>query len=140
MSTTLVSISNDVQRQLNVVESITGAITLDAEDSGKVFILRAAAGAQISLPAVASSAGHNYRFIVGQLFATSAWTIKSASSVIQGGVIVNSTHVAGSDENTITFTQAHDSIGDWVSLHCDGVNWYVAGQGEKSGAITLTVV
>ena len=140
MSTTLVSISNDVQRQLNQVENITGAITLDAEDSGKVFILKAAAGAQITLPAVASSAGHNYRFIVGQLFATSAWTIKAATNVIQGAVLVNSAHVAGVDENTITFAHAADSIGDFVELRCDGTNWYVFGSGVTSGAITLTVV
>lgn len=140
MSTTLVSISNDPLRQLNVVENITGAITLDAEDSGKVFILKAATGAQITLPAVASSAGHNYRFIVGQLFATTAWTIKAASNVIQGGVIVNSVNVPGADENTITFAHAADTVGDFVELRCDGTNWYVFGLGTASGAITLTVV
>ena len=61
MSTTLVSISNDPLRQLEVVENITGAITLDAEDSGKVFILKAATGAQITLPAVADATGHSYK-------------------------------------------------------------------------------
>ena len=140
MSTTLVSISNDPLRQLNVVENITGAITLDAEDSGKVFILKAATGAQITLPAVASSAGHNYRFIVGQLFATTAWTIKAASNVIQGGVNVNSVNVPGADENTITFAHAADTVGDFVELRCDGTNWYVSGLGTAAGAITLTVV
>ena len=140
MSTTLVSISNDPLRQLNVVENITGAITLDAEDSGKVFILKAATGAQITLPAVASSAGHNYRFIVGQLFATTAWTIKAASNVIQGGVNVNSVNVPGADENTITFAHAADTVGDFVELKCDGTNWYVSGLGTAAGAITLTVV
>jgi len=140
MSTTLVSISNDPLRQLNVVENITGAITLDAEDSSKVFILKAAAGAQITLPAVASSAGQNYRFIVGQLFATTAWTIKAASNVIQGGVNVNSVNVPGADENTITFAHAADTVGDYVDLVCDGTNWYVSGLGTASGAITLTVV
>ena len=140
MSTNLVSISNDPLRQLEVVENITGAITLDAEDSGKVFILKAATGAQITLPAVASSAGHNYRFIVGQLFATTAWTIKAASNVIQGGVNVNSVNVPGADENTITFAHAADTVGDFVELRCDGTNWYVSGLGTASGAITLTVV
>ena len=140
MSTTLVSISNDPLRQLEVVENITGAITLDAEDSGKVFILKAAAGAQITLPAVANAAGHNYRFVVGQLFATTAWTIKAASNVIQGGVIVNSVNVPGADENTITFSASADTVGDFVELKCDGTNWYVFGLGTAAGAITLTVV
>lgn len=140
MSTTLVSISNDPLRQLEVVENITGAITLDAEDSGKVFILKAAAGAQITLPAVANAVGHNYRFVVGQLFATTAWTIKAASNVIQGGVIVNSVNVPGADENTITFSASADTVGDFVELKCDGTNWYVFGLGTAAGAITLTVV
>jgi hypothetical protein len=140
MSTTFTSISNDVRRQVGVVENITGAITLSAEDSSKVLILKAAAGAQITLPAVADAAGQNYRFIVGQLFATTAWTIKAASNVIQGGVIVNSVNVPGADENTITFSASADTVGDFVELNCDGTNWYVSGLGTSAGAITLTVV
>ena len=140
MSTTFTSISNDVNRQVGVVETITGATTLSAEDSSKVLILKAAAGAQITLPAVADAAGQNYRFIVGQLFATTAWTIKAASNVIQGGVIVNSVNVPGADENTITFSASADTVGDFVELNCDGTNWYVSGLGTSASAITLTVV
>ena len=40
MSTTFTSISNDVNRQVGVVETITGATTLSAEDSSKVLILK----------------------------------------------------------------------------------------------------
>ena len=140
MSTTFTSISNDVNRQVGVVETITGATTLSAEDSSKVLILKAAAGAQITLPAVADAAGQNYRFIVGQLFATTAWTIKAASNVIQGGVNVNSVNVPGADENTITFSASADTVGDFVDLTSDGTNWYVSGLGTSAGAITLTVV
>jgi hypothetical protein len=140
MSTTFTSISNDVNRQVGVIETITGATTLSAEDSSKVLILKAAAGAQITLPAVADAAGQSYRFIVGQLFATTAWTIKAASNVIQGGVIVNSVNVPGADENTITFSASADTVGDFVELNCDGTNWYVSGLGTSASAITLTVV
>ena len=140
MSTTFTSISNDPQRQLNVVETITGAITLNAEDSSKVFILNAAAGAQITLPAVADAAGQNYRFIVGALFATTAWTIRAASAVIQGGAIVNSALVSSANRNLITFAHAADTVGDYVDLVCDGTNWYVNGIGTASGAITFTTV
>ena len=140
MSTTFTSVSNDVLRQVNVVETLTGATTLTAEDSGKVFVLNAAAGAQITLPAVADAAGQNYRFIVGALFATTAWTVRAASNRIQGGVIVNSTLVPAGDENTITFSASADTIGDFVELNCDGSNWYVSGMGTSAGAITLTVV
>jgi hypothetical protein len=137
---TLVSISNDELRQLVQTSVISSATTLTAADSGRHFSLNAAAGAQITLPAVATSAGLNFRFTVQALFATTAWTIKAASNVIQGGVIVNSVNVPGADENTITFSASADTIGDFVQLHCDGVNWYVSGVGSSAGAITLTVV
>ena len=140
MSTTYNFVSNDVLRQVGVSETLTGATTLTAEDSGKSFTLNAAAGAQITLPAVATSAGFNFRFTVGALFATTAWTIKAATNKIQGGVIVNSVNVPGADENTITFSAAAETIGDFVQLYCDGTNWYVSGLGTSSGAITLTVV
>ena len=140
MSTTYNFVSNDVERQIGLVETLTAATTLTAEDSGKSFSLNAAAGAQITLPAVATSAGFRYRFTVAALFATTAWTIKAATSKIQGGVIVNSVNVPGADENTITFAHAADTIGDFVELNCDGTNWYVFGLGTTAGAITLTAV
>jgi hypothetical protein len=140
MSTTYNFVSNDVTRQVGLVETLTGATTLTAEDSGKSFSLNAAAGAQITLPAVATSAGFRYRFTVAALFATTAWTIKAATNKIQGGVIVNSVNVPGADENTITFSASNDTIGDFVELNCDGTNWYVFGLGTAAGAITLTAV
>ena len=140
MSTTYNFVSNDVTRQVGLVETLTAATTLTAEDSGKSFSLNAAAGAQITLPAVATSAGFRYRFTVAALFATTAWTIKAATNKIQGGVIVNSVNVPGADENTITFAHAADTIGDFVELNCDGTNWYVFGLGTSAGAITLTAV
>ena len=140
MSTTYNFVSNDVTRQVGLSETLTGATTLTAEDSGKSFYLNAAAGAQITLPAVATSEGFRYRFTVAALFATTAWTIKAATNKIQGGVIVNSVNVPGADENTITFAHAADTIGDFVELNCDGTNWYVFGLGTAAGAITLTAV
>jgi len=140
MSTTYNFVSNDVTRQVGLAETLTGATTLTAEDSDKSFYLNAAAGAQITLPAVATSAGFRYRFTVAALFATTAWTIKAATNKIQGGVIVNSVNVPGADENTITFSASADTIGDFVELNCDGTNWYVFGLGTAAGAITLTAV
>ena len=140
MSTTYVQVTNDVERQLAVTEILTGATTLTAEDSGKVFLLKAAAGAQITLPAVATSAGLRFKFIVGQLFATTDWTVKALSNVIEGSVLVNGAHVAGVDENTISFVASAESVGDFAELVCDGTNWYVNGSGVSAGSITLTAV
>ena len=140
MSTTYLAVTNDTERQLAVVEAVTGATTLTAKDSGKVLILKASAGAQITLPAVATSAGLRFKFIVGQLFATTDWTVKALSNAIEGSVLVNGAHVAGVDENTISFVASAESIGDFAELVCDGTNWYVNGSGVSAGSITLTAV
>jgi hypothetical protein len=140
MSTTYLAVTNDTERQLAVVETVAVATTLTAKDSGKVFILKAAAGAQITLPAVATSAGLRFKFIVGQLFATTDWTVKALSNAIEGSVLVNGAHVAGVDENTISFVASAEAIGDFAELVCDGTNWYVNGSGVSAGAITLTAV
>jgi hypothetical protein len=140
MSTTYLAVTNDEERQLANVEAVTGATTLTAKDSGKVLILKASAGAQITLPAVATSAGLRFKFIVGQLFATTDWTVKALSNAIEGSVLVNGAHVAGVDENTISFVASAESIGDFAELVCDGTNWYVNGSGVSAGAITLTAV
>jgi hypothetical protein len=140
MSTTYLAVTNDTERQLANVEAVTGATTLTAEDSGKVLILKASAGAQITLPAVATSAGLRFKFIVGLAFATTDWTVKALSNAIEGSVLVNGAHVAGVDENTISFVASAESIGDFAELVCDGTNWYVNGSGVSAGAITLTAV
>ena len=140
MSTTYVQVTNDVERQLAVTEVLTGATTLTAEDSGKVFLLKAAAGAQITLPAVATSNGFRFKFIVGQLFATTNWTVLAASNVIEGSVLVAGAHVAGVNENTISFVASAESVGDFAELVSDGTNWYVNGSGVSAGSITLTAV
>jgi hypothetical protein len=138
MSTTYLAVTNDTERQLANVEAVTGATTLTAEDSGKVFILKAAEGAEITLPAVATSAGLRFKFIVGLAFATTNWKVKTDENVIEGSVLVNGAHVAGVNENTISFVASAESIGDFAELVCDGTNWYVNGSGVTAGAITLT--
>lgn len=124
--------------QVKPVVVLAAATTLTIDDSGKVFALSAAAGAQITLPAVATSAGFNCRFYVAAAFATTAWTIKAATNKIQGGAVVNSTWVPGADENTITFAHAAETIGDYIDLDCDGTNWYANGVAAAAGGITFT--
>ena len=123
---------------LDRVEDITAAKTLRIEDSGKSFILKAAAGVAVTLPAVAS--GLEYEFTVGLAFATTDFTIVAASSVIQGGAIVNSVLVPAANENTISFVATAETLGDKVKIKSDGTNWYVEGVGTAAGSITFTVV
>lgn len=118
--------------------NVTGATTITGADAGKTLILNAAAGAQVTLPAVASATDVSLRIIVGLAFATTDWTIVAASNVIEGGAIVNSVYVVASNENTISFVASAESVGDYVDLYCDGTNWYVSGMGSLAGSITFT--
>lgn len=121
-----------------LTENITAAQTLTAEDSGKTFYFNAAAGAQVTLPAVASAKGFKARFYTGLAFATTPWTIKAASNVIEGGAIVNSVYVPAVNENTISFVATAETVGDYVDLDCDGAKWIVSGVGALAGSITFT--
>lgn len=116
----------------------TAAVALTAVQSGITVLLNASAGFAITLPALA--AGLKYRFLVGAAFATTNFTIVTASNatVIQGGAIVNSVYVPAVDEDTISFVATAETIGDYVEVECDGTNWLVSGVGALDGSITFT--
>lgn len=120
------------------IETLSAAKTLDISDSGKTFILSAAAGKAITLPDACLKAGFKVKFIVGLGFATTAWTVTAASKKIQGTVIVNGASVLGANEDIITFAHAAENVGDWAELVSDGTNFYVNGVGSAASSITLT--
>jgi|DEB0MinimDraft_4_1074332.scaffolds.fasta_scaffold35987_2 hypothetical protein len=134
--------SNDVKRAFEEVEVLSAAQTLTAADSGKVFILDAAAGATITLPALAE--GLKFKFVVGANFATSNWVIDSAEGDNINGIISDmGSTVAGVPavgEDQINFVNSAESIGDWVELVCDYSNsqWLVSGACALNGGITAT--
>ena len=136
MSTT-VTFSNDVTRIFEDVETLAAAQTLTAADSGKTFILSAAAGATITLPAL--KAGIHFKFIIGAAFATTDWIIDSAEGDnIEGLLIVNGASVVASGEDQINFVNSAETVGDHVEFACDGTNWFVTGAGNSAGSITAT--
>lgn len=118
------------------VETVAAAKTLNYGDSGKIFVLSAAAGAAITLPSLLT--GLHFRFVVGSAFATTDWTIVSSTDVIEGYAGVNYATVAAANENTISFVASAETIGDHVDLFCDGTSWHVSGQGNTVGSITFT--
>jgi hypothetical protein len=117
------------------VETIAAARTLTASDSGKIFVLSAAGGAGITLPA--PTAGLNFQFYVGALFATSNWVLTAPTAIFQGGAIVNSVNVPCAAKATVNFVSTADTVGDYVTLIADGTNYYVRGVGTAAGAITF---
>ena len=134
---TTVTFSNDVTRIFEEVQTLAAAATLTAADSGTTYILKAAEGKTITLPALKS--GINFKFIVGSAFDTSDWVIDSAEGDnIEGLLIVNGASVAASGEDQINFVNSAETVGDHVSLSCDGTNWFVSGAGNSAGSITVT--
>jgi hypothetical protein len=119
------------------VATITEATALSINDSGKEFTLSGATGAEITLPPVTQK-GFKARFTVGLAFATTNWTIVSATNVIQGSADVNSTLVPASNENTISFVATAETVGDYIDIYSDGINFYASGVGALAGAITFT--
>lgn len=134
--------SNDVKRIFEDVEVISAAQTLTAADSGKVFILDAAAGATVTLPALKE--GIRFRFVVGAAFATTNWVIASAEGDNINGIIADmGATVAGvpaAGEDQINFVATAETVGDYVELICDFGNsqWLVSGACSANGGITAT--
>jgi hypothetical protein len=134
---TTVTFSNDVTRIFEEVQTLAAAATLTAADSGTTYILKAAEGKTITLPALKS--GINFKFIVGSAFATTDWIIDSAEGDnIEGLLIVNGASVPASGEDQINFVNSAETVGDHVSLSCDGTNWFLSGAGNAAGSITVT--
>jgi hypothetical protein len=121
------------------LETVAVATSLTADDTDKTLLLNAAAGAAIALPAVADiQSGWNVNVKVAAAFATTDWTVVSATNVIQGHALVAGAHVAASNENTISFVATAELIGDFVTILFDGTNFIVFGSAVTTGGITFT--
>ena len=120
-------------------EVLAAATTLTAADSGKTLLLTLAAGFATTLPAPV--AGMKFKFVLA-LGITGAMTIvtNGGDNIIQGLVIGGGTGAAivASDEDTITFVQTAESVGDWVEVESDGTNWWVNGQVAADAGLTFT--
>jgi len=129
-----------VQEGAGGVKTIGAATTLTDVDYCKRCVLTTSGtdGAAVTLPA--PSAGKWFTFVVGAAFATTNWTVvtKDNATIINGNVVVAGAHVAGADEDTISFVATAESVGDWVHIWSDGTSWFVSGSGVTTGSITLT--
>lgn len=120
------------------VEVVAADKTLTAGESGKTFSLQNATGEDIVLPAL--EAGLKYTFIVGAVFATTNWTVATATAagVINGLATVAGALVAAAAEDSINFAFGAETIGDRVDVVCDGTSWLVVGWATATGGITFT--
>ena len=138
MSTRVITgVSNDPLLSRQQVEVISVATTLTAADSGKIFLLSAAAGKVVTLPALQS--GLNFKFVTALAFATDNWVIDSAEGDnIEGIIVVDGASVPAVAEDQINFVATAESLGDFVEFNCNGSKWYVSGVGALAGSITAT--
>lgn len=130
---------NGVSQGAGRAKTVAAATTLTSDDNGKVIIMDAAAGATITLPALAD--GLVFKFIVGAAFATTNWIVASAEGDnINGTLLVNGAVVAAGAEDQINFVATAETIGDWIELIADSGNsqWIVSGVGAGIGSITAT--
>ena len=125
-------------KPVNRYQAMSADTTLTAADSGKTFLM-AATGKAIILPAV--KAGVFFKFLCKTTTASTNWTVGTASgaNVIFGSAQVAGAVVAADAEDLITLVVAKYLPGDWVSVECDGTNWYVEGSVVTAAGVTFTV-
>jgi len=124
------------------VESVTATNVITAAESGKTFFLKAVAGFLSTLPAPA--AGLRYKFIVGTSPTSNGYTIKTNgdTNILIGGV--NELEVDTGDDgpyinngDLLTFVANVAVVGDWCEVISDGTSWFLTGQTNADGGITL---
>jgi len=121
------------------IATVDAAYTVSADEVGTTFILDAAAGATVTLPALAQ--GLYFRFVVGSSFATSNWVVASSEGDnITGNLVVNGAAVPAAAEDQINFVNSAETVGDFIELIADEGNsqWIVLGIGNGAGSITAT--
>ena len=112
------------------------AYTVNAADTGKIFLVPTltAAGRTFTLPAVA--AGLRYRFINNPAAATlvGPGIISGGGTTVHGALLnVTPVVVAKTGQASCRFLAASVK-GDYIDVMCDGTNWNVSGM---SGVVGL---
>jgi hypothetical protein len=124
-------------------EDLTAASTLDSTDCGSTKFLNAATEFATTLPS--PSAGCSITFFVKAAPASASYTVVTASSanILIGGI--NELEVDTGDDgpydadgDTITFVDGVSVVGDYVTLFSDGTSWYLHGQANADGGVTVT--
>lgn len=133
--------------QAKVSETVTAANVLTASECGKTMYLNSATEFQTTLPAVSTiTAGCEFTFIIVGAPSGANYTIitgNSLENVITGGATERETdtnddgpYLASAD--TIAFVDGLAVAGDYIKLISDGSTYYMHGQVNADGALTIT--
>ena len=130
------------------VDSLSAAVTLDRDDSGKVFMVTDSgeSGYTVTLPTPANAGiGWSAKFINN---CTASGTLNGSGGedvVFNDGqtdvmVTFYTDHDSDVTDDDATDTVGFDNIsvkGDWIELFSDGTTWFAYGQSGVDGGILV---
>ena len=131
---------------LDTVEIVAAANVITTAEAGKVFVLNDETEFASTLPAVASSAGIRFKFIVGAAPSSASYTISTGNThedklygmVLEAETDTTEDGPTAQAQDTITFADGVAVVGDWVEVISDGVNWYVSGMTAADGGVVFS--
>ena len=128
------------------VQSLTADYAALPGDSNKTFMLNAAAGLTLTLPAVADALeGWNCRVVVGTVTSSNAYIV-TEKTADDTNVIIS--HFLGMEidtgddglhstgHTTVTF-EGTPALGDHIQIFCDGTKYYATGMGVSDDFVVI---
>jgi len=135
--------NNKIASTVRDYEDSAAANTLLYSECGKTIFLNAATEFATTLPT--PQAGCYFKFIVKAAPASASYTVVTSGSanILIGGineleVDTNDDGPYDADGDTITFADGVAVVGDYVEMISDGTSWYIKGQANADGGITIT--
>ena len=128
----------------DMVVTLTAARTLTAEDSSKTFLLSAAAGFAVTLPALEN--GLTFKFIVGTKIVSNQYTVVAPTTNMYGTIAAPSASASvtamisasATAQKKITIG-TNAVIGDVVEVFSTGSRWLLTGvTAANSGVVFAT--
>ena len=128
--TAVASITLDAQGTYMNVETLITTEALAASDSGKLLMLSLAAGFTVTLPSVSDAgAGWHVDFIVKTVTTSNNYIITEKTASDTNVIISHAVELADTAGpidagHTLITVQSTPTIGDRISITCDGTNFY----------------
>lgn len=131
---------------LKLTETVGATNAIAASECGTTFYLSHATEFASTLPTpAAAGAGCYMKFVVAAAPSGASYTVVTSASanLFIGGINeleVDTTNDGpyDADGDTITFADGVAVVGDYVDMETDGTSWYINGQANADGGITVT--
>ena len=125
----------------------TAALTLQRNDSGKVFVFDTVTPTTVTLPSLADAGvGWSAKFIVNQIAGSASHVVSenaaSDTNVIHGMILeadvsTDGDATAGTGVTFVNFTNAAGVVGDRCEIMATSDKWHVIGYGQVDAGVTL---